>query len=69
MPRYTSPIHEKDILAHIKARYSSEDLDSEVFQTKSREASDINNGGIDKQLEFLVEAWGLGALETYFLSN
>jgi hypothetical protein len=34
------------------------DLDSEVHELKSIEASDINNGGIGEQLQYLLDHCG-----------
>lgn len=59
----------EELFRAIKARYSEADLDDEVHQAKSQEASDINNQGIDVQLEYLEEVGGLGFLEEYFLSS
>ena len=35
------------------------DLDEEVHQAASEIASEVNNNGIETQLEFLVSSWGL----------
>lgn len=39
------------------------DLDSEVHELKSQEASDINNAGLGSQLEFLLEKCGESFLQ------
>lgn len=42
-----------------KEKFNSEDLDDFVLDLKSDEASDINNSGIDSQLEYMLESGGI----------
>lgn len=43
--------------------FESEDLDDLVHDTKSGEAADINNGGIDSQIDYLLESgWTMDAI-------
>ena len=39
----------------------AEDLDDLVHDAYSRQASEVNNGGLDSQVRFLVESYGTGA--------
>jgi len=52
----------EQILGTIRERYSTCDLDSHVIEMKNCEASEINNAGIDAQLEYLEEAAGINWL-------
>ena len=36
----------------------SDDLDEEVHEAKSEEAADINNGGLESQVRYLVSRFG-----------
>lgn len=38
-----------------EARYEAEDLDEAVHQAKSDEATRINDGGLEKQIAYLLE--------------
>ena len=49
----------EQIFDAIRARYDSSDLDSHVIELKDREAAEINNAGIDAQLEYLEEVAGI----------
>jgi len=49
----------EQILDAIRARYGASDLDSHVIELKNCEASEINNAGIDAQLEYLEQAAGI----------
>ena len=57
----------EQILDLIRARYCPSDLDSHVNELKNREASEINNAGIDAQLEYLEETAGIDWLTHAFL--
>lgn len=57
----------EEIFKTIKSRHSSEDLDEDVHEVKSREAATINNGGLDSQLEFLEKACGIEWLEEAYI--
>ncbi len=59
----------EQIFAAIRARYSSSDLDEHVHELKAQEASSINNGGIDAQLEYLEQTAGIDCLARVFLSE
>lgn len=53
----------KALMAHAKKHKVDEhDLDEVVHDIKSGEAADVNNGGMEDQLEFILEACG-GDLE------
>jgi len=52
----------EQLLDAIRARYSASDLDSHVIELKNCEASEINNAGVDAQLEYLEEAAGIAWL-------
>ena len=56
----------KKIFKDIKSKYDSADLDDEVHALMSQKASNINNAGIDAQLEFLADEAGLEWLKEYF---
>jgi hypothetical protein len=44
----------------LAAEFGGEKLDEFVHDAKSQEASDINNGGIDAQIDYLLEnGWTL----------
>jgi hypothetical protein len=65
-PDYTGPRARKKVLQAIEARYEPADLDDHVHELKSREASDINNAGIDEQVKYLLDAGGLQwVIETF----
>jgi hypothetical protein len=38
----------------------AEDLDDLVHDAYSRQASEVNNGGLDSQVRFLIESYGTG---------
>lgn len=43
----------------VVSRFTSEQLDEFVIDMKDNEASDINNGGVDDQFDYLAETAGL----------
>lgn len=53
----------------IREKYSPEDLDEHVQEIFLLKAGEINNGGIDAQLEFLAHESSLAWLEEMFLSD
>jgi len=57
------------IFKEIKSWYRSEDLDIHIHELKANEASEINNNGIDTQLEFLANSCGLDWLVKTFLKE
>ena len=59
----------EQVLAAIRARYDSSDLDSHVIELKNCEASEINNRGLDAQLEYLEQTAGIDCLAQVFLSE
>jgi predicted RNase H-like nuclease len=42
-------------------KWESEDIDDIVHNCKSREGSNINNGGLDTQVEYLIQQFGSAA--------
>jgi hypothetical protein len=46
-----------------------EDLDEFVHEAKAEEASKINNGGLDVQVEYLVECFGIEHAAKLLLST
>jgi len=48
----------REIFKQIKKHFSAEDLDEHIHELKCEEAADINNSGIDTQLEYLYEKAG-----------
>jgi len=64
--RDKSPMTKKQVFKQIKEIVGEFDLDEEVHEFKSLEASKINNEGINAQLEYLEKEAGLDWLiETY----
>jgi hypothetical protein len=59
----------KRIFDAIKAKYEDADLDDQVHEIMTLKASEINNEGVDAQLEFLANACGLKWLEDYYLKE
>ena len=59
--------HKVRVIRAIKKKFSGEALDSQVHQLKSQEASEINNRGIDAQLDYLITEAGLDYVEDYYL--
>ena len=59
----------EQILAAIRSRYDSSDLDSHVIELKNCEAREINNSGLDAQLEYLEQAAGIDWLAHAFLTE
>jgi len=59
----------KRVFAAIKAKYEDADLDDQVHEIMTLRASEINNEGIDAQLEFLATECGLKWLEDYYLKE
>jgi len=57
----------RDVFRKIKERFDSIDFDSHVHELKSQEASEINNAGLDAQLEYLEEVAGVDWLIEVFL--
>ena len=53
------PFQRRAIFDDFRRLYASEDLDSFVHELKSMEAAEINNKGINAQLEYMAEAGGL----------
>lgn len=53
----------------IKEKYSSEDLDDYIYDLKAAEATDINNRGMDAQLEYLHKKYNVGWLIKTFLTR
>ncbi len=49
----------EQIFDAILTRYTTSDLDSHVIELKKCEASEINNAGIEAQLEYLEGAAGI----------
>jgi hypothetical protein len=45
-------------------RVQSEDLDELVHDIKSKEASQINNGGLERQVQFLLECMEIEELKS-----
>lgn len=56
-----------EVFKKIQEKYGPEDLDDHVHEFKSGKASDINNYGMESQLEYLHESAGLNWLEKVFL--
>ena len=54
-----------ELLEKIEEESPQLDLDGEVYTCKEAEASAINNGGLDAQLEYLAGANGIEWLEEY----
>ncbi len=46
---------------------TSQYLDDLVHDAKSQEASALNNEGLEPQLEYLLESWGLEELQKMLL--
>jgi len=59
----------RDVFTKIKERYDECDLDEHVHEIKFEQASEINNQGMDAQLEFLAEQCGVDWLEQMFLEE
>ena len=57
----------QDIFKEIKEWLTTEDWDEYVYEVKANEAQSINNAGIDVQLDYLLETWGLDWLYTAFI--
>ena len=51
------------LFVRVKAEFKDEDLDDLVHDAKSQEASDINNGGLEDQFNYLAKFYGLKELE------
>jgi hypothetical protein len=49
-------------------RLSSVDLDELVHDAKGDEAAEINNGGVESQIRYLVEVNGAGAVKDWVMS-
>lgn len=47
------------LLDKMEERFNGSDLDSHVHELKSQEAADIDEGGVRKQLEYLLEKGGI----------
>ena len=58
-PTYDGPRARAKVIKALEARYSGGDLDDHVHELKSREASDINNAGVEAQGHYLLEAGGM----------
>jgi hypothetical protein len=59
----------EEIFAFIKAKFSTEDLCDHVIELKAQEACDINNQGIDDQLEYLYSEGGHDWMEELFVRD
>ena len=57
----------QEILALAQSAFDGKglDLDEEVHEMKAQEAADINNGGLEAQVEYLAEAGGIDWLEEF----
>lgn len=49
----------EELFDKYRQRFSEQDLDGFVHELKSKEAADINNAGMDSQLEFMESCGGL----------
>lgn len=59
-----SRISSKDIVKQAKSNgIKSEDLDELVHEVISKTASSINNGGLEAQIEFLIDKLGAHEVE------
>lgn len=59
----------EELIKEISLRHTATDLDGHVHEFKSREASDINNAGIEEQISYLVEAGGEEWVRQVFLED
>lgn len=53
-------MNQSDIMSLVKefaSKFSEQDLDDHVISLKEQEASDINNGGPESQLEFIISGF------------
>lgn len=55
------------LIEEIAARHAPSDLDDHVHELKSKEASAINNAGIEAQVTYLVEQGGEEWVREVFL--
>jgi hypothetical protein len=53
--------HHHLLAAALAAGLEPVDLDEAVHEAKAEEASAVNNAGLEAQLDYLVEAYGLDA--------
>ena len=56
------------LLARAEEELSSEDLDGEIHDLHSKDASAINNSGVAAQIEYIVRNYG-GAYATQVLND
>lgn len=57
----------EELIREISLRHNSEDLDDHVHELKSKEASAINNAGIEEQVKYLVQEGGEEWVREIFL--
>lgn len=57
----------EELIREISLRHTPEDLDDHVHELKSKEASTINNTGIEAQICYLVEQGGEEWVREVFL--
>lgn len=56
----------EEIFRFVKEHYISEDLDNSVYDAMDARAEKINDLGINKQLEFLEQEFGLDWIKEEF---